>query len=82
MVIQVSVEREHSEVPVTPAMLARWFTPAGGGERPSYIDRLRQRLDAAQCAQVEAAFRQQLSNRAVPWETTTAYLAASVRQPS
>jgi len=58
------------------------FTPAGAGERPSYIDRLRQRLDAAECAQVEAAFRQQLANRAVPWETTTAYLTASVRQPS
>jgi putative ATPase len=75
---QVSSERERSEVQVTPAMLARWFTPAGSGERPSYVDRLRQRLDAAQCAQVEAAFRQQLSNRAVPWETSTAYLIAGL----
>ena len=32
--------------------------------------------------QLTALFRQQLANRAVPWETTTAYLAASVRQPS
>jgi putative ATPase len=79
---QVSVERKHSETQMTPALLARWFTPAGGGERPSYVDRLRQRLDASECALVETAFRQQLTNRAVPWETTTAYLAASVRQPS
>ncbi|HSN75353.1 MAG TPA: AAA family ATPase [Anaerolineae bacterium] len=82
LAVQVSVERERSEVQVTPALLARWFTPAGGGERPSYVDRLRQRLDASECALVETAFRQQLANRAVPWETTTAYLAASVRQPS
>jgi putative ATPase len=82
LAVKISVEREHSEVQVTPAMLARWFTAAGGGERPSYVDRLRQWLDAAQCAQVEAVFRQQLANRAVPWETTTAYLTASVRQPS
>jgi putative ATPase len=82
LAVKISVERERSEVQVTPAMLGRWFTPAGAGERPSYVDRLRQRLDAAQCAQVEAVFRQQLANRAVLWETTTAYLAASVRQPS
>jgi putative ATPase len=80
LVAQVSAERERSEVHVTPALLARWFTPASDGERPSYVDRLRQRLDAAQCAQVEAVFRQQLSNRAVPWETTTAYLAAHAPQ--
>jgi putative ATPase len=76
LAVQASVERERSEVLVTPAMLARWFSPAGGGERPSYADRLRQRLDAAECAAVEAAFRQQLSNRAVPWETSTVYLTA------
>ncbi len=76
LAVQVSVEREHSQVQVTPAMLARWFTPAGSSERPSYVDRLRQRLDAAECALVETAFRQQLANRAVPWETTTAYLVA------
>jgi putative ATPase len=82
LVTQVNVERERSEVQVTPAVLARWFTPAGAGERPSYVDHLRQRLDAAQCAQVEAVFRQQLSNRAVPWDTTTAYLAAHAPQPA
>ncbi len=82
LVTQVSVEQERSQVQVTPALLARWFTPASGGERPSYVDRLRQQLDASACAAVEAIFRQQLTNRAVPWETTTAYLAASVRQPS
>jgi putative ATPase len=79
---QVSADQERSEVQVTPAMLARWFTTAGAGERPSYVDRLRQRLDAAQCAQVEAVFRQQLANRAVPWETTTAYLAAHAPRPA
>jgi putative ATPase len=75
---RVSIEQERGEMQVTPALLARWFTPAGAAERPSYIDRLRQRLDAAECAQVEAAFRQQLANRAVPWETSTVYLTASL----
>ena len=79
LVTQVSVERERSEVQVTPAMLARWFTPSGAGERPSYVDHLRQRLDAHQCAQVEAAFRQQLANRAVQWETRMGYLVATRR---
>jgi putative ATPase len=78
LAVKVSVELEHSEMQVTPALLARWFTPAGASERPSYMDRLRQRLDAAECAQVEAAFRQQLANRAVPWETSTVYLIASL----
>jgi putative ATPase len=76
LVTQVNVEQERSDVPVTPAMLARWFTPVGGEERPSYVDRLRQHMDVAECAAVEAAFRQQLSNRAVQWEMTTAYLTA------
>ena len=76
LLTQVSVEREESQVQVTPALLARWFTPARAGERPSYVDHLRQRLDAAQCAQVETLFRQQLANRAVAWETTLVYLAA------
>jgi putative ATPase len=79
LMTQVSVEQEHSQVQVTPAVLARWFTPAGAGERPSYVDHLRQRLDAAQCAQVEAVFRQQLSNRAVAWETSMGYLVATRR---
>ncbi len=78
LAVQVSIEQEHSEVQVTPAMLARWFTPAGDGERPSYIDRLRQRLDAGECAPVETLFRQQLSNRAVPWVTSTVYLTGSL----
>ncbi|MFZ2360997.1 MAG: AAA family ATPase, partial [Anaerolineae bacterium] len=82
LAVQVSVERERSETQVTPALLARWFTPAGAGERPSYIDRLRQRLDAQECVQVEALFRQQLANRAVPWETTTAYGVAHAPQPA
>ncbi|HNS01689.1 MAG TPA: AAA family ATPase [Anaerolineae bacterium] len=76
LVTQVSVEREASQVQVTPAMLARWFTPAPSGERPAYIDHLRGRLDAAECAQVEALFRQQLTNRAVSWETSTVYVNA------
>lgn len=72
----VTLEQERSEVQVTMVMLSRWFTPAGAGERPSYIDRLRTHLDAAECSEVEAVFRQQLANRAVPWEASTVYLAA------
>ncbi len=79
LVTQVSLERERSQMQVTAGLLARWFTPAGHGERPSYIDRLRQRLDANSCATVETLYRQQLAQRAVSWETTTVYLAASAR---
>ncbi len=76
LLTEVSVERERSEMQVTPAVLTRWFTPAAAGERASYVDWLRRRLDEAECAAVEAIFRQQLSHRVVPWETTTAYVAA------
>jgi putative ATPase len=71
------VEREVGEVHVTQAVLDRWFTPAATPEqRPSYVDHLREHLDGAQLAQVEDLFRHQLANRAVPWQTTTAYLVA------
>jgi len=79
LVTQVSVEQERSQMQVTAGLLDRWFTSAGRGERPSYMDRLRQRLEASACAAVEALYRQQLAQRAVSWETTTVYLAASAR---
>jgi putative ATPase len=78
LAVAVTTEREQNELLVTPDVLARWFSNAASGERASYVDRLRQRLSAAECAAVEAVFRAQLSNRAVAWETTTAYLVAKV----
>ena len=73
---EVAVERESSDLQVTPAVLARWFSPSADPARPSYADHLGRRLDDAGRSAVEAAFRKQLSNRIVSWGTSTAYLIA------
>ena len=77
---EVAVEREASDLQVTPAVLARWFSPSADPARPSYADHLGRRLDDAGRSAVEAAFRKQLNNRVVSWGTSTAYLIARRRE--
>jgi putative ATPase len=72
----LALERTRSDLVVTPAHLTRWFAPSADPARPSYADHLSQLLNPAELATVEQAMAQQLANRTVPWETTTAYLVA------
>ncbi|MFZ2489367.1 MAG: AAA family ATPase [Anaerolineae bacterium] len=76
-VVRVVLEPERTQVQVTPAMLARWFTPAPAGERPAYADHLRRYLNAAELAAIEALFRSQLQNRTVDWEARVVFLTAT-----
>ncbi len=73
---QVSVETVAgtSELRVTPALLARWFAEAEDGGRPSYMQRLAQRLDGEALAFVRALIEQQLLGQSAPWASTVAYL--------
>jgi putative ATPase len=61
---------------ITPALLARWFSPAAGGERPSYAQRLAPYLDADALAAVRALYERSLTNQTVPWRSVMAYLSA------
>ena len=76
--VEVEVAQEQSELLVTPALLARWFsaTATGSAERASYSERLQALLSAEDVREVEAAFRQHLLNRTVGWSYAIAYLAA------
>jgi putative ATPase len=64
-----------SQVRVTPALLERWFAAEGTG-RPSYRQRLAQRLTEDELARVEALFRAQLLNRTLPWRSHHLLLVA------
>jgi putative ATPase len=74
--VAVTTEESRPEVQITPAMLARWFSPVAAGERASYAQRLAALLNEEELVQVEALYRRQLLGRAVPWRSVTAYLVA------
>ena len=75
---EVTVEPVESvaEARISPALLDRWFTPAPGGERPSYGQRLASLLKPDEIAAVEALYRRKLTGAAVPWRSVTAYVEA------
>ena len=64
-----------SQVPITAAMIERWFEPSAG-ERLSYGERLGQLLDADEIAAVGRLFRQQLIGQTVKWTSHSAFLRA------
>ncbi len=78
----MELQVESSDLPVNADLLARWFTSSGtaGQARPSYADHLRALLTAEELARVADLFRQQLLNRTVAWQTTTAFVMARARQ--
>jgi len=75
---EVTVESQETlaEARITPALLARWFSPAPAGERPSYSQRLAAVLSAEELATVQALYERRLTGQAVPWRSVTAYLLA------
>ena len=76
LVATVSAEVEITETQITPALIARWFTPAAEG-RPAYVDHLARRLAPAEVAQVRALVERQLANTQVAWAGTTVFLCAA-----
>jgi hypothetical protein len=74
----VTVESQETvaEARITPAMLARWFSPAPAGERPSYSQRLAAVLSGDELATVRALYERRLAGQMLPWRSVTAYLLA------
>jgi len=79
---EVTVETRETvaETRIAPAMLARWFTPAPAGARPSYGQHLAAQLDPDELARVQGLYERALSGQTVPWRSVTAFLVA--RSPS
>jgi putative ATPase len=75
---EVSVESQETvaEARITPALLARWFSPAPQGERPSYSQRLGLTLSARELNVVQSLYERRLTNQSVPWRSVTAYVQA------
>ena len=68
-------EDEQNEMPVTQAMLERWFTPATSG-RPAYIDRLNAHLDRNVVTAIRTLFERQLVGQTVAWQAHTLFVVA------
>jgi putative ATPase len=75
---EVTVERQENvtETRITPALLARWFTPAPVGERPSYSQRLAALLNPTELAAVHDLYARTLAGQTMPWRSVTAYAIA------
>ena len=67
------------ETLLRPAALDRWFALTSAGERPSYAQRLADRLDGDEIAAVEALYRRKLTGAVVGWRSVTAYAVARAR---
>ncbi|MFE4105178.1 AAA family ATPase [Almyronema epifaneia] len=65
------------ELYLSAPMLQRWFQP-GSKARPSYSDRLRPWLSAAEMATVQAVFKQQLLNQTLTWHSQLIFLQAQI----
>ncbi|MBI3960555.1 MAG: AAA family ATPase [Chloroflexi bacterium] len=68
---EVQVVDSVMELQVTPVLLGRWFG-AATGERPSYAQRLAERLTKAEVDAVEQLVRRQLLQQRVQWGSRTA----------
>jgi putative ATPase len=72
-------EAEQSEMPITPAMIARWFTPGAAGGRPAYVDRLRAQITLDEAARIRTLFERQLTGQPVIWQTYTVFAVARLQ---
>ena len=74
--MQVKGQEMVADARLTPALVARWFSPAASGERLSYSQRLAAVLDPAELATVQALYTRSLTNQTVPWRSVMAYVTA------
>jgi putative ATPase len=72
---ELETEEDVAEMPITAAVLARWFTPAEMGRR-SYADHLAAQLAPDELAAVRGLCDQQLLGQTVAWRGLTAYVVA------
>jgi putative ATPase len=76
--IDVIVQAQEATIEsrISPATLARWFTAAAPGDRPSYGQRLAMMLNPEELAAVQLLYEQTLTGQTVPWRSVTAFLVA------
>ena len=74
---ELQTEEDVTDVQITPALLARWFTPASEG-KPSYADHLAGQLTPAEIGAIRALCEGQMLGQTVAWRGVTAYLTARV----
>ena len=74
--VTLTTEKQQSQMRITQALLARWFSTEPQGDRRSYAQHLLQALSPAEVEEVQALFGRKLLNQIVTWETTIAYLVA------
>jgi len=72
---QLQTEEDVTDMQITAAVVARWFTPAKEG-RPSYADHLAAQLAPEEIAVVRSLCEQQLLGQTVAWRGVTAYIVA------
>jgi len=74
--IAAGVETEATEMLITPALLERWFSTTGSGERPTYARHLLRQLSPGELAQFREALERASLNQTVTWESRTAFIVA------
>jgi len=74
--VAVETRETAAETRVAPSTVARWFTPAPEGQRPSYTQRLAVHLDPEELARVQGLYERSLSGQTVSWRSVTAFLMA------
>jgi putative ATPase len=75
LAVSLQGEAETSETLITPAMIARWFTPVRGGKL-AYADRLTAALQPDEIVRIRQLFERQLTAQPVLWQTYTAFIVA------
>ena len=72
---ELQTEEDVTDMQISAAVIARWFTPAKEG-RPSYADHLAAQLGSEEIAVVRGLCEQQLLGQTVPWRGMTAFVVA------
>jgi putative ATPase len=75
---EVEVIATPAQLHITPALIARWFSP-GTPRSPSYADLLSPSLDADALSQAHLAFTTHLTHATTPWHAETALVTATTR---
>lgn len=73
--VQVEIEEQASEVPITPRLMERWFGLRDDG-RPSYAQHLRQLLTVEEVDLIKTLAEQTLIGQRVLWRSAVAFVTA------
>ncbi len=75
--VTIETVESTNEVRISPAMLARWFSPAPPDAPPGYAQRLASYLDAEELKAVRALYEGTLTGKVAPWRSVTAFVTGS-----